>query len=210
MKLAILGASGLAAETADLAWEVGYRELVFIDKEPVLGIRQHYGFNVVGEERVHTLHAGGFAFVIAIGDSDLRCQLFQRFPQLNYVNLIHPSATLAVRQEPDLLRRQGNLVFAGCRITTGIQNGNFGLYNLNCTVAHDCIVEDFVTIGPGANISGNVHLMERCSIGTGAVILQGRSTSDKLVIGSRAIIGAGAVVTRHVGAGLTVKGVPAR
>lgn len=95
-------------------------------------------------------------------------------------------------------------------MTTGIQCGNFGLYNLNCTIAHDCQIEDFVTVGPGANISGNVHLKEGCSIGTGAVVLQGRSTDDKLVIGSDAVIGAGAVVTRQVGDGLTVKGVPAR
>jgi acetyltransferase-like isoleucine patch superfamily enzyme len=42
------------------------------------------------------------------------------------------------------------------------------------------------------------------SIGTGAVIMGG------VTIGERAMIGAGAVVTRNVGAGEVVAGVPAR
>ena len=44
----------------------------------------------------------------------------------------------------------------------------------------------------------------RASIGSGAVILGG------LTIGEGALVGAGAVVTRDVGPGETVAGVPAR
>jgi maltose O-acetyltransferase len=49
-----------------------------------------------------------------------------------------------------------------------------------------------------------VKIGDGCYIGTGAVILPGLNISDQ------AIIGAGAVVTKDVPAGVIVKGVPAK
>ena len=99
---------------------------------------------------------------------------------------------------------------AGVRFTTNIECGNFGAYNLNCTVGHDSILSDFVNISPGANISGNVHLKEGADVGTNAVVLQGKTMQDKLVIGRFSVVGAGAVVNRSVDDNLVVAGVPAR
>ena len=48
------------------------------------------------------------------------------------------------------------------------------------------------------------HIRRGASIGSGAVIMCG------VTVGPRAIVGAGAVVTRDVGPGETVAGVPAR
>jgi acetyltransferase-like isoleucine patch superfamily enzyme len=109
-----------------------------------------------------------------------------------------------------LNHNMGNIVTAGVCFTNNIETGNFGIYNLNATIGHDCVIKDFINIAPGANISGNVCLDELSYIGTGAAVLQGRDMNKKILIGRGSMVGAGAVVTKNVGAGLTVAGVPAK
>lgn len=71
-------------------------------------------------------------------------------------------------------------------------------------VNHDVVIEDFVTIYPSVNISGNVIIEECCELGTGAQIIQGK----KIV--KNAIVGAGAVVIRDINESGTYVGSPAR
>ncbi|MEI7026255.1 NeuD/PglB/VioB family sugar acetyltransferase [Paenibacillus sp. y28] len=208
MNIAIFGASGLAVEVADICERLGYQDVVLLEKEGVQNRPQEYP--VLAESSAEALSAAGFKFIIAVGRPDVRKRIYEAFPELAYVNIVHPGAALGSRQKAGLLGRKGNIVFAGAQMTTGIRCGSFGIYNQNCTVAHDCIIENYVTIGPGASISGNVHLKEGAYVGTGAVILQGRSLENKLEIGRCATIGAGAVVTKPVPDNQTVKGVPAR
>ena len=70
-------------------------------------------------------------------------------------------------------------------------------------------IGDFVTIAPLANISGNVFLGARVSIGTGANLSNGEP-SKKLSVSHDATIGAGAVVIKDCDPGAVYAGVPAR
>jgi acetyltransferase-like isoleucine patch superfamily enzyme len=65
-------------------------------------------------------------------------------------------------------------------------------------------VSEFVHIGPGAILCGNVKLGPHSFVGAGAVIRQG------ITVGKNAMIGAGAVVVKDVADNMTVVGVPAR
>lgn len=206
MKLAIFGTSGFAREARDIAVSVGYDEILFVGRTPENPVQ---GFPVVTEDDVPLLARENFAFVIGIGAPVTRKTVWGRFPTLHYVNLIHPAATFGFGQREELQRKSGNIVFAGARLTNQIQVGNFGIYYLNCTVAHDCIVEDFVTICPGANLSGNVWLKEGAFLGANSCVIQGKSTAEKIVVGRYAVVGAGAAVTKNIPDNTMVKGVPA-
>ena len=54
------------------------------------------------------------------------------------------------------------------------------------------IFNDFVTIYPSVNVSGNVEIGECTEIGTGTQIIQGKN------ICNNCIIGAGAVVVKNI------------
>jgi sugar O-acyltransferase (sialic acid O-acetyltransferase NeuD family) len=207
MKLAIFGTSGFAGEVRDIAVPVGYGEIVFIGETAENLIQD---FTVKTEEAVGTLAQEGFVFVIGIGDPKTRRAVWGKYPDLYYANLIHPSATFGYRQREEVEKMAGNIVCAGARMMNQITIGNFGIYDLNCTIGHDCVVEDFVTVCPGANISGNVLLQEGAYLGANSCVIQGKSITEKIAVGRYATVGAGAVVTKNVPGNIIVKGVPAR
>jgi len=96
------------------------------------------------------------------------------------------------------------LICPGAQYTVNVQFGLCVIVNLNATIGHDCVIGDFVTISPGANISGNVTLGKRCYIGTGAAIIEGVTICDDVVIG------AGCVVVRDISEPGTYVGCPAK
>ena len=156
MKLAIMGASGFSRETADVAFDMGYKDIVFVDH--LCKNNSYFGFSLCEESKIPGLVDEGYNFIIGIGDNKTRQKIFSKFPGLPYVNVIHSSATFGYHQRLHLEQTVGNIITAGVRFTNNIVMGNFGIYNLNCTIGHDCVIEDFVNLAPGANISGNVFL----------------------------------------------------
>ena len=161
------------------------------------------------KKRLHFLAKENYKFIIGIGDIKVGKKIKERFNDIEYINLIHPFATLGYRQKEDVEKKKGNVIFGGVKISNSVSLGNFGIYYYNSTIGHDCIMEDFVTICPGANISGNVKLCEGAFIGANACVLQGNFT-DKKIIGRNSVVGAGAVVTKNIAENIIVKGIPAK
>lgn len=209
MKIAIFGASGQGREVADICSETGYQEIIFLVKdlhEKTIWTNEVY---LDTEEIVSELNEKGYHFAIGIGEPEIRREIAEKYKFLTYPNIIHPSTTFGLYQKDSILLSHGNIITAGVRFTNNIQCGNFCLFNLNATVAHDCIIDDFVSVMAAANISGNVHLKENSYLGSGSIILQG-SNETKMEVGENSIVGAGAVVTKDVPNNVTVVGVPAK
>jgi len=94
-------------------------------------------------------------------------------------------------------------------VTSNTSIGDFFHGNMYSYVAHDCIIGNFVTFGPGVKCNGKVTIEDHVYVGAGAVIKEG-TNNKRLHIGRGACIGMGAVVTRDVPPGVTVVGNPAR
>jgi len=208
LKIGIFGSSGQARETVDICLEIGYTNIFFVDLEE--GIEPITGFNIIKEAELDKYANDQCRFVIGIGDSRKRKEIYKKFSNLIYINVIHPSVTLRKSQLYELQKKFGNIIYEGARFSNNIKFGNFGLYNFNVTVSHDCVIEDYVTISPGVNIAGNVHLHEEVFLGIGASVINGKNIDEKLHINKCAYVAAGAVVTKDIDPFVRVKGVPAK
>jgi sugar O-acyltransferase (sialic acid O-acetyltransferase NeuD family) len=205
--LGIFGTSGWAREVADVAEALGFTPFfVARDASEATGVPP--GFRVILEGEVETGTAAPFA--IGIGDNKVREKVAHRFEgKLHFPPLLHPSATFGIGSRAVVEAQPGVVVCAGVRMTNNLRIGKFCVFNLNATIGHDVVVEDFVNISPGAHISGYVHIGARSWIGTGATINQG-DAHEHLRIGADTMIGSGAAVVRSCDSGAVYVGVPAK
>lgn len=142
------------------------------------------------------------AVACAIGNSRVRRKLIAKLKAcegLDVPNLIDPSVLMSERVEMG----EGNIICAGNILTVNIRLGSFNIINLDCTIGHDVVTEDFVTLYPSVNVSGAVTIGACTEIGTGAHLIQGLS------IGRESTVGAGSVVIRDIPASVTAVGNPA-
>lgn len=100
---------------------------------------------------------------------------------------------------------RGVVRFPGCQIGDDVELGEHVHAQFNSVISHGCRIGDFVTICPGAVLSGEVTVEDDVFIGAGATVIHGGIT-----VGRGALVGAGAVVIDNVPPGATVAGVPAR
>ena len=206
-QIGIFGTSGMAREAGDIAWDIGLQP-VYVARDQAEIDACSFTDQIVFESDVDNYR--GIDFVIGIGDNNIRQQIAQRYAgRLRFTNLIHPSASFGRCQRELLEAKRGVIVCAGVRFTNNIKVGDFCIFNLNSTISHDVVVDDYVYVAPGAHIAGNVYIEKRAWIGTGVAINQG-SKSRKRHIGSDTTIGAGAVVVKDCEPNAIYAGIPAR
>lgn len=206
-RIGIFGSSGHAREVGDIAVELGYQP-IYVAQSQVDLDKWSFPEEVILESVVNRYI--DIKYSIGIGSIADRRRLAKHYVgKLRFETLIHPSVSFGQRQRAAIEGCHGVVACAGVRFTNNIQVGHFTIFNLNATISHDVIVEDFVTISPGACISGNVHLGSGSWVGAGAVINQGNNTR-KLYVGANTVIGSGSVVVKDCEPDAVYVGIPAR
>jgi sugar O-acyltransferase (sialic acid O-acetyltransferase NeuD family) len=117
-----------------------------------------------------------------------------------FVTFVHPQSHLGARVKLG----KGAVICPGAILSVDIEIGDFAMVNLNCTIGHDATLGPWTSLSAQCDITGHVRVADRVFMGSRASIIPGKT------VGSRSIVGAGAVVVRDVPAGVTVVGIPAR
>jgi sugar O-acyltransferase (sialic acid O-acetyltransferase NeuD family) len=205
-QVAVYGGGGLGREVAWLAQECGQDVVCLIDDDQALQGTRLNEISVMALAEARRAFPGA-GIVGGIGNPRTREALMAKAADagFGFATLVHPR----VERSRWIEVGEGTVICAGNILTTNILLGRHVQINLDCTIGHDVVMGDFATLAPGVHVSGCVRLGRRVYVGTGAVIINGTQDAP-LVIGDDAIIGAGAVVTKSVPAGVTVVGVPAR
>jgi len=210
--IVILGAGGFGREVLDILiaqnkiskkWKI----LGFIDENLELEGKVLNGYPVLGSfewfSRARAqADTKGVRVVCAIGDNISKKKVVKKATSLGlkFVNVVHPTVVIT----DFVALGDGVIICAGCILTNQITIGNHVIINLDVTIGHDTVIEDFCTLAPGVHVSGRNKIGEGTNIGTGAVTIQG------ITIGRWSVIGAGAVVARDIPDKVVAVGVPAR
>lgn len=206
--LIIFGASGFGRE---VAWAVErlnkvtptWNLLGFMDDaDDIQGIEIN-GYKVLG----NTADVGNYPdayYVVAVGASRIRERIVSNMkkvnPSIKFGTVVDPS----VEMSDFVSIGEGTIICAHTVITVNIEIGSHVIINLDCTVGHDAVLQDFVTLYPSVNVSGITNIGHTVELGTGTQIIQGKS------VGDYSIIGAGAVVVKDIPERCTAVGSPAK
>jgi len=202
----IVGSSGHGRSVLDVVRRhYTDSEIFFFDDFKIKNSIQ-YGIKVLGPiEEISEAYKkyGAIGVIIAIGNNWDRYLVYRKvkkYPEANFISAVHPSADIG----NDVIINHGTVIMPGAVIGPGVHIGSHCIINSHATVEHDCILDDFSHIAPGAVLAGNVRLGLKSYVGLGAKIIEKRN------IGSNAVIGAGAVVLSDIQNDMIAYGVPAK
>lgn len=204
--LVIVGAGGFGREVAALVESKDDRApngdlKGFVDDDANLHGTSVMGHPVLGGVDWLSRQAN-VSFVVAVGDGRDRQHIAERLVDADVCSVPLVAPSVSVHRTTTV--GPGSILCAGAAPTVNVHVGAHAVLDQHCTVGHDSTLDAFVTLHPGAHVSGSVHLETGVTMGAGSVVLPGTH------IGAHATVGAGAVVTEDLPAGCTAVGVPAR
>ena len=202
-KICLAGYSGHGYVVAEIANLLRYDLRAYIDVEE----KKYNPFKLQYLGREESIDTGflkkeDIRIVLGIGDNRLRKKVFNFFLEKHILSetLLHPKSVISSLT----YIAEGTIVMASAVINPFVKIGKGVICNSGCIIEHECFIEDFVHIAPGAVLVGNVKVGHNSFIGANSFIKQG------LFIGNNVIIGAGSVVINNIPDDSIVYGNPAK
>lgn len=183
MILSIVGSGGFGSEVKKWALQSGYNEVNFYVSDEYR--TTEYPLSELPKDNV----------VIAIGSPQARKKIGEQIYSNGIVK--HITAITDIYND-------GMILCPYSVITTNVKIGKHLHMNLHSDIGHDSIIGDYVTLSPGARVSGNCVIGNCVYIGTNAMIREGIKICDNVTIG------AGAVVIKDITESGVYGGIPAK
>ncbi len=198
----VYGGGGHGKSLIDLMRTLGTFDLVGILDDnlapgtEVMGLRVLGGGGLLG----HLAGAGLRLAVNAVGgvgDIMSRIAVFRRLLQAGFGSptLVHPTAFV----ESSARLAEGVQVFPHAYVGSESDIGFGAIINTAAVVSHDCHIEGYANIAPGALLAGAVR------IGEGTLIGMGVTVNLSVTIGAGCRVGNSAVIKQDVPAGTVVR-----
>lgn len=188
MKQALIGSGGHARE---VMMQIGKKLPCFVDDE----------YLTDDTLPLSSFNPKEYEVMVAVGSSQTRFDFVNKLPEsTNYFSYIHPTAIIG----QDVEIGKGSFIGANTIITTNVKIGKHSILNRSNHIGHDTTSGSYLSMMPGAIISGNCSIGDRVYIGTNA------SIKEQTNIHGLVTIGMGATVVNDIVNIGTYVGVPAR
>ena len=140
--------------------------------------------------------------MIAVSEPKDREEIVKKLPkETKYFTFIHPTALI---MDNNIEIGEGSFIGAYSILTTNIKLGKHTLLNRGNHVGHDTVSGDYLSMMPGAIISGNVTIGDRIYMGNNS------SIREKIKICDDVTIGMNGCVVKNINEKGTYVGVPAK
>ena len=198
--VAVVGYSGHSYVIIDILLNAGRMVTAYCDSDRKE--KNPYHLNYLGKENEVINALLSFDYFVGVGHNGIRRKIHTQLAETlgNPINAIHPSAIISASVE----LKHGIMISANATINPLVTLGHGVICNTSCSIDHECIIEEFAHIAPGAVLCGNVRIGAGTFVGANAVIKQG------ITVGKNVTIGAGTVIIRDVPDNTIVVGNPQR
>lgn len=106
------------------------------------------------------------AYVIGIGNNSVRKKISTKYPDLNWISLVHTRAVVS----PSAKIGAGSVVLAGAVVSANAVIGSQVIVNANATVDHDSQIGSYVHLSIGSLVGSNSVIAESCLVGIGQIV----------------------------------------
>lgn len=203
----IVGSKGFAKEILEIVnslndgSDLAFYDDVNIDNKELL----YNCFEIINNLNDAKLYLGSTnnKFTLGLGNPVLRKKMCDVFEGIGG-KLTSTISNNAIIGHYDVKIKDGTNVLAGAILSNSTIIGRGCIIYYNAIITHDCIVEDFVEISPGATLLGRCKIGSYTQLGANCTIL------PDVIVGSNVIIGAGAVVISDIPDNSIVVGVPGK
>ncbi len=185
-KITIIGAGGHAVSVCNVATSAGFEVQCFVDDNKP-GERL-LGYEIVSLQDMPLEQ--GMHYAIGIGANYIRekvlAELTGHVSVEQYPALVHESAVICMASQVG----HGSVIMPQSVVGPSSRVGRFCILNTASAIDHDCVMDDFASLGPAAVCGGQVHIKERSAVCIAASIKHGTHIGQDVVVGANAYVNA--------------------